>query len=72
MKYEVIFKVKESSSSQFEQRGRIVVSPEHLNAQIADYRRKAFHDKYYDYVVLINELTDDGEFVQVYEYGAVS
>ena len=40
MKYEVILKVKQTSSSSFEQAGKIVVPGEHLNAQFDAYKSR--------------------------------
>lgn len=65
MKYEIVLKVKEHSSSSFEQAGKVVVSPEHVKAQTDAYKFRAKNRMdVYDFVILINELTDDGDFVR--------
>lgn len=66
MKYEVILKTKVCPSSSFEQAGRIIVPAEHLKAQEDAYSSRAEKMDVYDYVVLINELDDEGNFVRCF------
>lgn len=65
MKYEVILKVKDRHFSTYEQVGKIFVHPEHLQAQLDAYKYRVENKMdVYDYVILVNELTDDGVFVR--------
>ena len=65
MKYEVILKIKNSVSSPIQQAGRIVVNPEQLKAQEYAYSSRVRKMDIFDHVILVNELTDDGDFVRV-------
>ena len=65
MKFEVILKVKDNQHDTFHQVGRIVVNPEHLKAQEDAYESRARKMDVYNYVILVNQLSDDGEFVTV-------
>lgn len=65
MKFECILKVKYFDSDCFHQIGKIVVPPEYLKAQIDAYNSRVKKMDICNHVVLVNQLSDDGEFEQV-------
>lgn len=65
MRYEVILKTKDRPNDSFEKAGQTNVGPEHLKVQIDAYTCRAKKLDIYDYVILVNEVNDDGEFVRV-------
>ena len=65
MKYECILKVKSSVSSGFETKFRgIHPSYEEVVAKFEKWWEQAKKD-YIDYVILVNKLDDNGEFIEV-------
>ena len=64
MKYEFIFKIKESRYSGYEVKYRTVVSANRYNSVKASYDLLQKSHPDWDSVILINELTDFNEFVR--------
>ena len=65
MKYEFIFKVKECPSQGYKTRYRCVVDSLRYDSQRAAYLKLAKAHPEWDYVILINELDDLGNFIKV-------
>ena len=67
MKYEVMLKIKEYRNSSFETKYRVVADSEiRMNLIKIQYleigqKRSA---EWFDYVVLVNKLDDDGNFIE--------
>ena len=64
MKYEFIFKVKESRSDHFKVKYRCVCEPERYDSVLFAYN-KIDKNQFFDSVILINKLDDNGEFIEV-------
>ena len=64
MKYEFIFKVKESKYTGYEVKYKCVVPENRYNSVKASYDLLQKNHPEWDSVILINELTDFNEFVR--------
>lgn len=67
MKYEFIMKIKEFKSDEWHIKYRAVVKPERFQSMKYAYESVANLKKaeWYDYVILINKLDDNSNFLEV-------
>ena len=67
MKYEFIMKIKECPQDQWHIKYRVVVKPERFQSVKYAYESAANLKKaeWFDYVILINKLDDEGNFIEV-------
>lgn len=64
MKFEFILKVKYHSSDSWTQIGKSIVKEVDFNNAQKDFEKYRKRGQYFDTIVLINELDDEGNFVQ--------
>lgn len=65
MKYEFILKIRDHEHDPWRIKWRCVVSKDYYDLRLSKYEEWKHDHKDLDSIILINKLTDNGEFVEV-------